>query len=64
MLIASVKRGSDAADAGLRRGDIIRAVNNKDVKDLKSFKAAIEGRTRAVALTVQRGRNQIFIAVK
>ena len=64
VLITRVKRGSDAADAGLRKGDIIRAVDKMNIRDLDDFKDAIKGRTRAVALTVQRGRSQIFIAVK
>ncbi|NNC38463.1 MAG: DegQ family serine endoprotease [Acidimicrobiales bacterium] len=64
VLITNVKRGSDAFDAGLRKGDIIRAVNNKEIIDLDDFKSKIAGKRKAVALTVQRGRNQIYIAVK
>lgn len=64
VLITRVSRGSDAYEAGLRKGDIIRAVNNMQIADLEDFKSAIEGRKKAVALTVQRGRTQIFIAVK
>ena len=64
VVITNVKRGSDAYEAGLRKGDIIRAVNNMDVTDLSEFKSAIAGKRKAVALTVQRGRSQIYIAVK
>ena len=64
VVITNVKRGSDAYEAGLRKGDIIRAVNNIDVTDLSEFKSAIAGKRKAVALTVQRGRSQIYIAVK
>lgn len=64
VLITDIKRGSDAYDAGLRKGDIVRAVNNRQISDLADFKSAIAGKKKAVALTVQRGRNQIYIAVK
>jgi len=64
VVITNVKRGSDAYEAGLRKGDIIRAVNNMDVSNLSEFKDAIAGQSKAVALTVQRGRTQVYIAVK
>lgn len=64
VIITKIKRGSDAFEAGLRKGDIVRAVNNQDVNDLDDFKDAIGDGGKAVALTVQRGRSQVFIAVK
>ena len=64
VLISTIRRGSDAYEAGLRKGDIIRAVNNMQIDDLDDFKSAIAGKKKAVALTVQRGRSQIFIAVR
>ena len=64
VVITSVKRGSDAYEAGLRKGDIVRAVNNMQIADLDDFKSAIAGKKKAVALTIQRGRSQIFIAVR
>jgi len=64
VVITNVRRGSDAYEAGLRKGDIIRAVNNVNVTSLSEFKSKIAGQRKAVALTVQRGRSQIYIAVK
>jgi Do/DeqQ family serine protease len=64
VIITSIKRGSDAWDAGLRKDDIIRAVNTKDIKNLEGFKKALATKKGAVALTVQRGRNTVFVAVK
>ena len=64
VLVTNVKRRSKAAEAGLRKGDIIRAVNNMQIEDLDDFEDAVEGRKKAVALTVQRGRARIYIAVK
>jgi len=64
VLVTKIKRGSDAWDAGLREDDIIRAVNNMEIENLDDFRDAIKGRKKAVALSVQRGRSRIFIAVK
>ena len=64
VIITRIKRGSDAWESGLRKDDIIRAVNNIDVDDLQDFKDAVAGKSGAIFLTVQRGRSQVFIAVK
>jgi len=62
--IMSVERGSKAFRAGLRRGDVIRSVNRKDVKNLKEFEARIEGKEGPFALSVERQGSRIFLAVK
>lgn len=64
VLVTKVRRGSDAWEAGLRKDDIIRAVNNKDIKDLTAFKRQIAKKDGAMFLSVQRGRNRIFVAVR
>ncbi len=62
--VASVRIGSKAARAGLQKGDVIRQVNRKDVKSLSQFKTLIDDTDGVIALTVQRGRSKIFVAVK
>ncbi len=64
VLVTKVRRGSDAWEAGLRKGDIIRAVNNTDIKNLTEFKKQIAKKDGAMFLSVERGRNRIFIAVR
>jgi len=52
-----------AARAGIRRGDIILAVNNQDVKSLEQF-GQLMGKfekSRVVALLVRRGGNALYI---
>src|SRR4051812_20562105 len=52
-----------AARAGIRRGDVILAVNNQDVKSVEHFRelmGQIE-KGRIVALLVRRGGNSIYI---
>lgn len=55
-----------AAQAGLRRGDVILGLNNSEVESLEQFNkqiaAAPSGKT--VALLVQRGENTLYVPVK
>lgn len=64
VLITHVARDSSAWESGLRKDDIIRAVNNKDIANLSAFKTAVAKKKGALFLTVQKGRGQVFIAVK
>ena len=64
VVISKIRRSSDAFEAGLRKGDIIRSVNNADIDDLPSFEAQIAKKKGAIFLSVQRGRNSMFIAVR
>ena len=62
--VASVRIGSKAARAGLQKGDIIREVNRELIDDLAQFKRVIKDEEGVLALTVERGRDKIFIAIK
>ncbi len=53
-----------ARDAGVQRGDFILNVNNKPVRSVKEFKAAVDKAGSSVALLVQRRGVQIFIPVR
>ena len=52
-----------AARAGIRRGDVIVAVNNQDVKSVEQFRELMGqfDKGRIVALLVRRGANSIYI---
>ncbi len=64
VLVENVKRGSDAWEAGLQKGDIVRSINNIEINSLSDFKREIAKKKGAIFLSVQRGRNQVFIAIK
>lgn len=52
-----------AARAGIRRGDVILAVNNQDVKSVEQFKELMGQveKGRIVALLVRRGNNSLYV---
>jgi serine protease Do len=52
-----------AARAGIRRGDVILAVNNQDVKSVDHFRELMGQveKGRIVALLVRRGGNSLYI---
>jgi serine protease Do len=55
-----------AAKAGIRRGDVIQAVNNQEVKsveDLNRLLSPVE-RSRTVALLIKRGEGSVYIPLK
>ena len=55
-----------ASQAGVRKGDIILAIDNKVVTDLKQFKKIVDGLAagKSVALLVQRDGSPTFLAIK
>jgi serine protease Do len=55
-----------AARAGVRRGDVILAVNNQDVKSVEHFKELMSQfeKGRIVALLIRRGSNSLYIPFK
>jgi serine protease Do len=52
-----------AARAGIRRGDVILAVNNQDVKSVEQFNQMMGqfDKGRIVALLVRRGANSLYV---
>ena len=55
-----------ATRAGLRRGDVILAVNNQDVKSVEQFRQLMGSfeKGRIVALLVRRGSNSLYIPLR
>ena len=60
VLVVKVARGSPAAQAGMRKGDIIISANQNKIKDLKGFKTAIKG-ARKLLLNIRRGNTALFL---
>ena len=65
VLVEDVAQGA-ASRAGIRRGDIIVAVNNQEIKSLEQFGQLLSQteKGRIVALLVRRGTNALYIPLR
>ena len=52
-----------AAQAGLRRGDVIMAIGPQAVSDEKSFHEAVTAAGKNIPILVKRGDNTLFLAL-
>ncbi|HXJ36320.1 MAG TPA: DegQ family serine endoprotease [Candidatus Eisenbacteria bacterium] len=66
VVVTQVEPGGPAAEAGLRRGDVILEVNRKPVKNAAAFQKSIReaGKGKSLLFLVRRGDNTIFLALK
>ena len=62
--VARIDRGSRAYRGGLRRGDIIRRVDRRDVEDLDDFADLVKRRSGATAVEVERDGQNFFLAIR
>jgi serine protease Do len=53
-----------AAEAGLRTGDVILALNNQPVASLDQFRQLVEGAGERIALLIQRGSARIWVPMR
>ncbi|HTR34672.1 MAG TPA: DegQ family serine endoprotease [Bryobacteraceae bacterium] len=63
VVVTSVDPASQAADAGLRQGDVIQQVNRKPVDNTSDFELALNNSKEENLLLVNRGGNTMFVAV-
>ncbi|MBI5287094.1 MAG: PDZ domain-containing protein, partial [Deltaproteobacteria bacterium] len=66
VMVTAVKPGSPAGVAGLMRGDIIKEINRKEVKNLKDYREAMRDvkKDDVILFLVLRGGNTFYVAVK
>jgi len=64
VLVMAVASGSAAWRYGLRKGDVVVAVNRKPIRNLAEFKQAVSSSGRALMLKTQRGRGSVFILIQ
>ncbi len=65
VVVTGVQQGSTAAEAGLRRGDVIQEVNRKAVNDVGEYERAVrQAGGGQVLLLVNRGGSTSFVVVE
>ncbi|MYE13126.1 MAG: hypothetical protein F4X99_16020 [Gammaproteobacteria bacterium] len=64
MYVLGGPRGSGRARAGLQAGDVIIAVNRRQVANTREFFDVVSQQDGALALYVQRGNTRTFIAIR
>jgi len=63
VLVRSVEKGSPAAAAGLKAGDVIVRVEKDAVADINDWLRAMHGRTGSTALTVVRDKREVNLSI-
>ena len=64
VLVLEVEPASAAWRYGLRKGDVVVAVNRKPVRNLAELEQAVSASGRALMLKTQRGRESVFILIQ
>ncbi|ANB18892.1 DegQ family serine endoprotease [Dokdonella koreensis] len=62
--VTRVAEGSRAYASGLRSGDLIAAVNQRDIGGVDDLEQVLQRRSRQLLLTVVRGQNAFFLLVE
>lgn len=64
--VVVVEAQASAAQAGIRRGDVVTAINNKDVKSVEQFNQILSSAKAGqnIALLIRRGAQSLFVAFK
>jgi serine protease Do len=65
VLVDDIEPGSQAGDAGIRRGDVIQEVNHKPVTSPDEFQRLInQSRNQTILFLINRGGDHLFIAIE
>jgi len=64
VLVTDLDRDAPAFAAGLRRGDVITAVNREPVSSVDDVRRAVAGSDGALLLNVDRGGAELFIVLR
>ncbi len=62
--VIDIERGSAAAMAGLRKGDIIVSINRQPVKSIEDVKRAAKNSERGILLNILRGDGALFLIIR
>jgi serine protease Do len=65
LIVTRVDPAGDAAEAGIRQGDLIQEVNRRPVRMVVEFNSAMQlSGSRPAMLLVRRGENVIYVTLR
>ena len=66
VLVEAIEEGSSAANAGIKKGDIILMMNKKKIKNVKSYKSIANAmkKDKSAAVLVRRGKGSQFLVLR
>ncbi len=65
VIITAVAAGSPAAEAGLRKGDIIKEINRRNISTYEDYSDAVENRKNdKILFLIKRGKTSLWLVVK
>jgi serine protease Do len=63
VVVTQVQPDSPAAEAGLKRGDVVQEVNRQPVKSASDFRNAVSQSSKSVLLLIHRDDKTIYAVV-
>ena len=64
VVVNSVKANSQAAQIGLKKGDVILAANQQPVKNIAELRKILDAKPSVLALNIQRGDSSIYLLMQ
>lgn len=64
VVVSSVKAGSQAAQIGLKKGDVIIGANQQPVKNIADLRKLFDSKPSVLALNIQRGDSTIYLLMQ
>ena len=64
VVVNTVKAGSQAAQIGLKKGDIIVGANQQAVKNIAELRKILDSKPSVLALNIQRGDSSIYLLMQ
>jgi len=65
LVVSKVEALSPAAEAGIRRGDVIKEINRKEVRNLEEMHSIIENLSKEdTLLLVKRGKSTFYAVLE
>lgn len=64
VVVNSVKANSQAAQIGLKKGDVILAANQQPVKNIAELRKILDAKPSVLALNIQRGDSSLYLLMQ